>query len=211
MLSLVFISAALANDPAELVEQAIAARLKITVEDIEIQSLGIANAPATADWKVRLPSGNLWGTVALQLDATLPTGEVRHYSAYARITVWAPIPVAAADTLAGQPIPLTMERRSMDSLKGSVPVDPSLHWRARSTIHAGDPITTVRATPLPDALKGQPVEIWVQYGALKVRAQGQLAADAFSNQAVDVLNLATQTVITGIYQPDGRVYIGASP
>jgi flagella basal body P-ring formation protein FlgA len=211
MLTLAYIATALANDPTEVVEHAIAERMGITPEDIEIQSLGIANAPPNADWNVTLPTGNLWGTVALQLNATLPTGEVRRYSAYAHISIWAPIPIATTETAPGQPIQITMERRNLDSLKGGSPVDPQHNWRARSTLHAGDPVTLTRAAPLPDANKGQPVEIWVQHGALQIRAPGQLNADAFTGQPVTVLNLATQTVVTGIYQPDGRVRLGAAP
>jgi len=90
-------------------------------------------------------------------------------------------------------------------------VDPSHAWKAKSTIHAGEPITSLRADPLPDAFRGQNVEIYVEHGSLRIRASGQLMKDAFIGQPVSVLNLSTQTTVTGIYQGDGRVQVGVRP
>ena len=91
------------------------------------------------------------------------------------------------------------------------PVDPDQKWRAKVNLHGGEALVSGRVELMPDALEGSPVKITVSAGALRIEAPGKLQDDAWVGQPVEVLNLSTQAVLTGIYGTDGKVRIGGTP
>lgn len=192
----------------EQIRRRVSERLKVPLADVEVLSLGLSGAPVDAAWTVELPSGNLWGTVSLRLVAALPDGSERRYTTYTKISVWDEVPVAVAEAAAGEPVAFVMERQRLDAIRSGEPVDPARRWQARGSIHAGDVLTQYRVEPLPDALSGATVRLVVSHGALRVEAPGKLAADAFVGLPVEVVNLATQATLTGIYEGGGRVRVG---
>ena len=193
----------------EQIQRRVSERLKVPIADVEVLSLGLSGAPVDAAWTVELPSGNLWGTVILRLVAVLPDGSERRYTTYTKISVWDDVPVAVAEVAAGEPVAFAMDRQRLDAIRSGEPVDPARRWKARSSIHAGDVLTQYKVELLPDALAESTVRLVVSYGALRVEAPGKLTADAFIGLPVEVVNLATQATLTGIYEGGGRVRVGA--
>ena len=203
------VAMAVAADPSVALQEAVAARLGVGLEDVKVQRLGISGAPADATWTVALPQGRCWGGITVRLDGTTPDGKVRHYTSYATISAWDQVPVADQAVEPGGAVGFHLERQQLDLLSGE-PVSEG-RWRARVNLHAGEPLVQGRVEPMPDALEGSPVELRVTAGALHIKAPGQLKADAWVGRPVEVMNLATHTVITGIYEAEGRVRIGATP
>lgn len=208
MWSLLF-SWAFAADPSLVLRDAIAARLDVPPSDVEVRSLGIANIPADADWKVELPNtGNLWGTISVRLIASHAGTELQRYTAYAKVSVWDEVPVAAAPVAPGEPVAIELVRMSLEDLRGASPVDPARAWKAKTTLQAGVPLTTARVEAIPDAAKGSKVRIVVQRGALQIETVGVLTADAWVGRPVTVQSLATQVELTGVYEKNGLVSVG---
>jgi flagella basal body P-ring formation protein FlgA len=158
---------------------------------------------------VALPNGRCWGGITVHLDGATPDGQVRHYTTFATVSAWEPIPVADHAVEPGQEVAFHLERQQLDLLT-TEPVAPG-RWRARVNVHAGEALVQGRVEPMPDALTGSPVTVQVQAGALHIAAPGQLTADAWVGRPVTVMNLATHTVLTGIYEAEGKVRIGAAP
>lgn len=199
---------AFAADPSVALQAAVAARLQVQLADVTVERLGISGAPADADWQVTLPVGRCWGGITVRLDGTTPDGKVRHYTAYATISAWDTVPVVARAAEPGDEVLFRMERLQLDSAE---PVDPQQRWRAKVSLHEGEPLLRGRVDPMPDALTGSPVKIAVSSGSLRIEAPGELTADAWVGKPVTVMNLATHTVLSGIYEADGHVRIGAMP
>jgi flagella basal body P-ring formation protein FlgA len=203
------VAIAMAADPGVALQEAVAARLEIGVEDVKVQRLNISGAPADATWQVQLPTGRCWGGISVRLDGTTPDGKVRHYTAYTTISAWDQVPVADHAVEPGGAVSYHLERQQLDLLTGE-PVAEG-RWRARVNLHEGEPLVQGRVELMPDALLGSPVEIRVHAGSLFIKAPGQLTTDAWVGQPVQVMNLATHTVLSGIYEAEGRVRIGATP
>ena len=193
---------------AEQIRAGVAERLGVAVEDVEVLSLGLTAVPAGAEWSVELPTGDLWGTVVLRLAARLPDGSERRYTTYTKLSVWMELPVAAAAAGPGQPVSVAVERRRRESVRSGAPVDPERRWQAKGSVAAGDVLTTYKVDPVPDLLAGEPVRLVSERGALRVEAPGRLSGDAFVGEPVEVVNLATQATVTGIYEGGGRVRLG---
>lgn len=194
---------------AELIRAQVADRLGVAPGDVEVMSLGLTAVPAGAAWSVELPAGDLWGTVVLRLVARLPDGSERRYTTYTKLSVWMELPVAAASAAPGEPVAVSVERRRRESVRSGAPVDPARRWQARGSVAAGDVLTTYKVEAIPDALSGASVRLVSERGALRVEAPGRLSGDAFIGEPVEAVNLATQAVVTGIYEGGGRVRLGA--
>lgn len=206
---ILFGAMALAADPTAALQAAVAARLRVELTDVTVERLNISGAPTDATWTVGLPTGRCWGGITVHLDGTTPDGKVRHYTAFATVSAWESIPVADHAVVPGALVEYHLERQQLDLLSAE-PVEPG-HWRARVNLHAGEALVQGRVEPMPDALAGSSVQVQVQSGALRIEAPGQLTADAWVGRPVTVMSLATHTVLTGIYEAEGKVRIGATP
>lgn len=203
--------ASAAGSPAEAVQAAIAEKLGVPAADVSVLKVGLAAVPESCVWTVELPSDQLWGTVSIELEAELSDKSIRHYRSWAKVSVWAEVPVVAEDVAPGQKIPVRLERQQLDLLYGARPVDPDKTWRANVALSEGEVLTSLRVEAWPDAQKDSPVQIRVQRGALVIQAPGKLAEDAWVGEPVEVTNLLTKVDLTGIYTADGSVLIGVVP
>jgi flagella basal body P-ring formation protein FlgA len=200
-----------AKEAALAIREAVAARLELPVADVEVGALGwVEGTPSDRDWRVELPGyGNLTGRVGLTLSAEAEGRPVRHRIS-PDVQVWRRIPVAAKTTRPGQVVEFRIERVRSDALRGETPVDASRAWEASTTLSVGQPITTSRVHPVPDAREGAAVQILVERGAVRISAPGELMDDAFVGEPVHVTNLSTRGVLTGILTAEGTVLIGGS-
>lgn len=201
------LSIAFAADPNAALQSAVAARLQVPPTEVSVEKLGISGAPSDASWEVQLPNGRCWGAFTVRMDATTPDGKVRHYTAYTTVSAYKEVPVVDRDTRVGEQVSFHLERQQLDLLTGD-PVAPDEKWRAKVNLHAGEALVSGRVEPMPDALEGTPVKITVAAGALRIEAPGQLNGDAWVGRPVEVMNLATHTLLTGIYEAEGKVLIG---
>lgn len=197
-----------AGEPALVLREVVAARLSVPVTDVEVGGLGVEGLEADLDWRVDLPAlGPWWGSVPVVLRSADGT---RRYAIRPEITVWQELPVAARSTRAGDPVEPASARVSRASLRGETPVDPGARWEARVDLAAGQPLTTSRVRPLPDAQAGSLVEIVAGSPGLRVMANGRLGADAFVGQPVTVSNLDTHALLVGVFMSDGSVWVGGA-
>lgn len=204
-LALALASVAAAADPASVVAAAVAARAGVPLGDVTVQAIALPDAA----WSVELPDlGSLCGGTPVVLRATVDGRPVRH-SVRAAVDVLREVPVAARDTAAGEEVALSTARVSCDRLRTERPADPATAWVARTALRAGDPVTTARVRPRPDARDGADVALWAGTDHVRVTAPGRLSGDAFVGERVHVINLATRTQQTGIYQADGTVRLTA--
>lgn len=197
-----------AASPEAAVREAVAARLHVPLDDVEVAPLQLA---AAADWRAELPTvGPVWGSVPVVIFGTSASGPVR-YAVRPRITVFQELPVAAGATAAGTAVTVRTARVALDDLRGATPVDPALRWEARVDLAPDTPLTTRCVRPLPDAKEGATVRIVAGSGPLRVMSVGRLGDDAFVGAEVIVESLATRTQLRGVLQADGTVYVGGPP
>jgi len=204
---LVLLSAAPAATPQAALVEAIAARVGGSAADVAVADLVLpADVPADAEFTVNLPSYAIReGHVSVSLSSDRGVWRL-----YPEVRLWVHVPVAAADVARGDVVTTRTERVRLGELRGGTPVDPGVTWLATTTLHAGQPVTTGRVRARPDLLQGATVDVYVQRGALSVRAPGQLLADGVIGQPVAVLNLATRTQQFGTLRADGTVLLGGS-
>ncbi len=199
------VSPAFATNAEDAVRDTVAAHLEVPPEDVEVRGLGaLAGLSPDDACSVQLPRvGSVEGIV----NVVLYCGDTRH-ATRAVIEVWRTVPVAAWATQAGGRVESTLERVSSDRLRGEIPVEMTGSHRARVGLAAGDPITTARAEPWPDAPRGADVLLvaGTEVG-LVVQANGQLLQDGWVDRPVGVLNLATRTVLKGTFRSDGTVVV----
>lgn len=201
------VSLAFAGIAEDAVRDTVAAHLEVAPEDVEVQGLGaLANLDPDVECGVQLPRV---GPVEGIVQVVLYCGEAR-YSTRAVVSVWRTVPVAAWSVEAGDRVEYTMERVAGHRLRGENPVEPTGAFRARVDLNAGDPLTTARSSPWPDAPRGAEVLLVASSaGGLVVTANGQLLQDGWVDQPVGVLNLATRAVLQGTFRSDGTVVVEA--
>jgi len=198
-------------DAVEALRMAVATRTGYPPSDIEVHNLGLPDtAPRGGRWEVELPDeGPYCGGVYVRLVAFGAQGAVFRYTLRPQITIWVEAPLAARSTAAGEPVSVRVGRIPLESLRGENPIDPELPWQARVPLDEGDPVTEVRARPMPDAREGAAVTVVAGRGSVVVQAPGRLDEDAYVGREVRVVNLATRTLVTGTYRPDGLVQVGS--
>ena len=129
-------------------------------------------------------------------------------SVSARVTLYQLAPVATRELSTGEDIVYTMARVRQEDLRSAV-VDLASHdWIAARTIRLGQPITQRVAKRRPAASTGDRVSIVAEFGALTVKAEGRMLAQAYIGDRVRVSNVATDTVVQGILVAPGLVRTG---
>ncbi len=130
------------------------------------------------------------------------------FSVSARVTLYQLAPVATRELSTGEDIVYTMARVRQEDLRSAV-VDLASHdWIAARTIRLGQPITQRVAKRRPAASTGDRVSIVAEFGALTVKAEGRMLAQAYIGDRVRVSNIATDTVVQGILVAPGLVRTG---
>lgn len=194
-----------ASTPGEAVRDAVARHESVSVEDVQVEDILVAGAPADATWVVSLPAAaGLCGRVPVVL-----TADAHRYAVVAPITTWRDVPIAEKAVASGERLVLGTARVPCTQLRGETPVDPETIWQAGVSIPAGAPVTTARVRPWPDVQKGAAVRIEAVSGVLVVAAPGELLQDGYAGQKVSVLNLATRAVLVGTYAGSNVVTLEA--
>ena len=130
------------------------------------------------------------------------------FSVSARVTLYQLAPVATRELSTGEDIVYTMARVRQEDLRSAV-VDLASHdWIAARTIRLGQPITQRVAKRRPAASTGDRVSIVAEFGALTVKAEGRMLAQAYIGDRVRVSNVATDTVVQEILVAPGLVRTG---
>ena len=130
------------------------------------------------------------------------------FSVSARVTLYQLAPVATRELSTGEDIVYTMARVRQEDLRSAV-VDLASHdWIAARTIRLGQPITQRVAKRRPAVSTGDRVSIVAEFGALTVKAEGRMLAQAYIGDRVRVSNVATDTVVQGILVAPGLVRTG---
>ena len=101
-----------------------------------------------------------------------------------------------------------MARVRQEDLRSAVVDLASDDWIAARTIRLGQPITQRVAKRRPAASTGDRVSIVAEFGALTVKAEGRMLAQAYIGDRVRVSNVATDTVVQGILVAPGLVRTG---
>ncbi len=206
MASLLAVALALAATPADATRDAVASRVGVPAEDVEVRGLYLPEGKdIDGDWIVELPSASAFaGTTSLVLRHRGERFVVRPH-----VVVWREALVAATDARPGALLTTRTARVPSDRLRGETAVTTGV-WRAVVSFHEGDPLTTARVETPPERLEGAAVELEAaSAGRLSVRAPGELLQDARAGERVAVLNLATRAVQRGVYLGDGVVALEA--
>jgi flagella basal body P-ring formation protein FlgA len=206
LLCLLSLSAlASAAGTADPIRAAVAAQLGVDEADVEVRSVGtVAGLPDGDTCAVQLPRV---GAVTGLVPVTLHCGAGR-WQTHAYVEVWRSVPVAVADTRAGERVEVRTERVSSYRLHGEEPVADVGTWTARVDLEAGAPLTTTRVRPAPDLERGSPVRLVAGGNGLRITADGELLQEGWHGRPVSVLNLSTRTVLEGVYAGDSVVTLG---
>jgi hypothetical protein len=197
--------------PGDAIRTAVAARLAVPAADVEVYDLGLpADAPADADFRVKLPSYPLRsGHLPVTLEV-LDGPAAGRWAVRPALRLYAALPVALRPAAPGEPILLGSARMAVEALRGAEPVDPALAWEARVGIEAGQPVTASTARLVPDVRGGAVLPAVVRRGALEVRCDARLQDDARFGDTVRVVSLSTNARLAGVLQADGTVLLGGS-
>ena len=190
----------------------VADRTGRSLEDVEVAEV-MFDAPHTCGAGVSVAvdtnsserfRGQTQFRVRLSEDAQL----CGRFSVSARVTLYQLAPVATRELSTGEDIVYTMARVRQEDLRSAV-VDLASHdWIAARTIRLGQPITQRVAKRRPAASTGDRVSIVAEFGALTVKAEGRMLAQAYIGDRVRVSNVATDTVVQGILVAPGLVRTG---
>lgn len=117
------------------------------------------------------------------------------------LAIRVPGPVAARAAAAGEAVEIVPGTIALADRVGS-PVEGE-GWVARTTIAAGDPVTTAVVSKPPDARSGTAVLVVAERGAVRLVAEGVLLEDARVGETVRVACEATRgTVRAELVAPD---------
>ena len=194
------------------IQEHVATRTGRTLSDVEVAEL-LFDGPHTCGESVEVAvdtnaSERFRGQTQFRVRLTENSRLCGRFSVPARVTLYELVPVATQEITTGEDIVYTMARVRQEDLR-SAPVDPdSADWIAARTIRLGQPITQRVVKRRPAALTGDRVSIVAEFGALTVKAEGRMLAQAYIGDRVRVSNVATDTVVQGILVAPGLVRTG---
>ena len=182
------------------------------LEDVEVAEI-MFDAPHTCggDTKVEVdtnPSERFRGQTQFRVRLTEGSRLCVRFSVPARVTLYQMAPVATQELSAGEDIVYAMTRVRQADLRSALVDLDSNDWVAARAIRLGQPITQRVAKRRPAALTGDRVSIVAEFGALTVKAEGRMLAQAYIGDSVRVSNVATDTVVQGILVAPGLVRTG---
>ena len=190
----------------------VADRTGRSLEDVEVAEV-MFDAPHTCGAGVSVAvdtnsSERFRGQTQLRVRLSEGAQLCGRFSVSARVTLYQLAPVATRELSTGEDIVYTMARVRQEDLRSAV-VDLASHdWIAARTIRLGQPITQRVAKRRPAASTGDRVSIVAEFGALTVKAEGRMLAQAYIGDRVRVSNVATDTVVQGILVAPGLVRTG---
>lgn len=132
--------------------------------------------------------------------------DVGAYSVRPTLALWVPVPVAAVDVVAGDPIEIVMGSAPLSELRGD-PVGEG-RFQARSAMRAGEPVTARSARVIPDVNRGSEVVVEVHRGPLVISMAGRLLDDGNFGERVRVRSDANHRTIEGVLSSNGVVLLG---
>lgn len=198
---------ALAADPHAAVVAAIAARVGVPEHRVELGPLGLPERASAEVWTVELPRvGSVCGSAV----TLILRGGGNRYTVRPSIEAWRDIEVAAAAAEAGTRVTTETARVACTRLRGETPVGVG-EWQALADLRSGDPVTTARVRRMPDVIEGAEVTVVAEVGAVRVRAPGRAADDAYVGGTVHVLNTVTNSMVVGTLAGDHTVVLGSRP
>ncbi len=105
----------------------------------------------------------------------------------------------------------TIERRDVTAYadKDLLSRDEILGATARRTIQKGGIITRSSITEAGGVRRGMVADIMVQSGSVIIRTRGSVLNDAMPGEAVRIMRLGTNSILTGILQENHTVFIGS--
>ena len=188
----------------------VADRTGQSLEDVEVAEV-MFDAPHTCGAGVSVAvdtNSASWGAAQFRVRLSEGAQLCGRFSVSARVTLYQLAPVATQEINTGEDIVYTMARVRQEDLRSAV-VDLASHdWIAARTIRLGQPITQRVAKRRPAASTGDRVSIVAEFGALTVKAEGRMLAQAYIGDRVRVSNVATDTVVQGILVAPGLVRTG---
>ena len=209
-------AAGAAEDLQALVSQNIRAHVAevrmMDVEDVEVGVLGmqvpnICNGDHSVEVS-SMPGEQFRGLTRLRIQISAEGKICERFTITPRIDLYAEIPVAKQAYEVGERVAFQSRRVAMASIRGTV-VDPTAGtYIATRPILAGEPLTHRRVKREPAAATGQGVDIIISVGAITIKAEGRMLADANLGDRVRVANLATDSVVQGILLEPNLVRAG---
>ncbi len=197
----------LASALAGHVEESLASWVQESCEaaSVEVVYSGLAvqiPADATLVWDGK----PCYQTPSLRVTVVQGGVAENRYTIRPRLAITVRVPVARTTVPSGGLVEIEEREVSLFDVRGD-PIEGDDALIARTTIEAGEPVTTANARLRPDGRKGETVILFVQSDRLLVEAPGTLQSDATYGEPVRVVNEATRTVVTGVLVGPGRVQI----
>ena len=181
-------------------------------EDVDIQWLGFAAdipcASSSDVWVSTLPGEQFRGQSTARVSFVDGAGVCGKVSIPFKTAFWSQVPVATADTRAGEVVEFDLQRVLVSDIRGIVVEPDNGPWIAIGSLRKGEAVTHRRVKRQPVAAVGETIEIVAEYGPLTISAEGRMLADAFLGERVRVANLATDAVVHGVLIAPGKVRAG---
>lgn len=192
------------------IEKEVAIQLEIPREDVSVEYLGLANARKCNDAdhvSVRIPvSEDFRGSVLVFVTAETEGQICGQWNLQTRMEIWQEISVASESISIGEDIVTSSKKIRREQLRFSAATDLE-NKIARVPIKKGEVILDSQIREKPDQLRGTTVVVVYKNGNLEIRTEGRLMTDAMVGDDVKVSSQMTNSVLHGILEMDGNVYI----
>lgn len=196
-------------------EEAIATRLEISMDDVTVHYLGMANSHrcnGATHVKVDIPTQeDFRGKTLLYIEGWKGDVPCGRWTVQADIEIWGQLPVARNSAQAGDVIEVDWIRGRLDKIREPLfEVTPNM---ANATLQAivpisqGEPLKRNHIRRKPDFQQGAPVVVLVQKGALQVKVQGSLLRNAYVGDTVKVRSQSSNSILEGQITESGIVLL----
>jgi flagella basal body P-ring formation protein FlgA len=189
--------------------------LQVAPSDVEVRSVGLGEVkgcPGLRSYEAEAQPGEhfrgrseLWVTV---LGDGRPCTRLR---VSARVEVWMEAPVASRALAPGEAVVATIGRVRRQDVDGPVVDLAQGRWEVVAPIAAGQAITRLRARPAPLRRDGDPVEVVILQGGVRVKTSCEMLEDGYEGQRVRVLCAQVGSTVSGTLDGTGSVILGGAP
>ncbi len=198
-----------------LVEEEIAQRLKIPLEDVTVHHLGMGDTSrcSQANYiKVDIPQReDFRGKTLISIEGWNGDAMCGRWTVQGTVEIWSAIPIVKYSVDAGDALEVDWQRARLDTIR-----EPLFAWTPELTnatllaivpLKQGEPLKRNHVRRKHDFAQGQTVVVVVHKGALRVQVQGVLLRGAFVGDEVKVRSLSTNSILEGQIREDGSVLL----
>ena len=185
-------------------------RLQIAKEDVKVEYLGLGNTRrcASTDYvDVSISDQEDFNGPFVASVIAYEEGSIcGKWTLRPKVAIWDMLPVATTNISPGHNVEFEYRRHRRDRLM-MAPASNLENTIAKTQISQDSVILWNQIRSKPDKFDGDSVILFYNSGNLRIKTNGTLMSDAFIGDTVKVISEGTNTVLWGVLQDSGIVFI----